>query len=182
MHQGESFIDDLKRGEPAAFEALIRTFEEPLYRYFYCDHRDHDCAQEETAETFAQLVQSVQNISGGEEKLRPFVFAIARHVQIRRIRMRNVRSSRLVDGLDVTDGRPTPATIAADKEEVERVLKAIGELEDPLPSVLVLRFVEGMPLDELATVLGMPLGTVKSHIHRGRQRLKELFPKRECET
>jgi len=60
-------------------------------------------------------------------------------------------------------------------------LKAISELDDPLPDVLMLRFIEELSLDEIATVLEMPVGTVKSHLHRGRLRLKEFFAKQEFE-
>jgi RNA polymerase sigma-70 factor (ECF subfamily) len=60
-------------------------------------------------------------------------------------------------------------------------LKAISELDDPLPDVLMLRFIEELSLDEIATVLEMPVGTVKSHLYRGRLRLKEFFAKQEFE-
>ena len=84
--------------------------------------------------------------------------------------------------LEVADPAPSPPVAAADREQLERVLLAIRQLEDPLPSILVLRFVEGLSVEEIATALEMPLGTVKSHIHRSRTRLKQLFAEKECET
>jgi RNA polymerase sigma-70 factor (ECF subfamily) len=182
MIHGESFINELKKGAPAAYEVFVEMFEGPLYRFFYCDHRDHHLAQEQTAETFAQLVQSIRRMRGGAEQLRAFVFATARHVQLRRFRERNRCTSSLADELDVADVAPSPATAAAEREQVERVLDAIGQLDEPLRNVLLLRFVEGCSLEEVAEALEMPLGTVKSHIHRGRERLKQLFAEWECET
>src|SRR5437762_14027843 len=110
MLEGESFIDELKKGAPAAYEVLVERFEGPLYRFFYCDHRDHHRAQEQTAETFAQLVQSLRGMRGGREQLRAYVFATARHVQLRWIRERKRASAPLADGLEVADGKPSPAT------------------------------------------------------------------------
>jgi RNA polymerase sigma-70 factor, ECF subfamily len=119
---------------------------------------------------------------GGCQQLRAYVFATARHVQLRRFRERNQPATSLIDGLDVPDAQPSPATLAAEREQLERVLDTISRLEDPLPSVLLLRFVEGCSLEEVAQALDLPVGTVKSHIHRSRTRLKQIFAERECET
>jgi RNA polymerase sigma-70 factor, ECF subfamily len=59
MLQDESFLAQLKKGIPAAYVVLVERFEGPLYRFFYCSHRDHHLAQDQTAETFAQLVKSL---------------------------------------------------------------------------------------------------------------------------
>lgn len=54
----------LRTGQPMAFEALIEQFEGPLFRFFFCDHRNHHVAQEQTAETFAQLVRRCPGCGG----------------------------------------------------------------------------------------------------------------------
>ena len=182
MLQDESFLVQLKARVPAAYAVLVEQFEGPLYRFFYCNHRDHHLAQDQTAETFAQLVQSLPGMHGSCDQLRAYVFATARHVQLRRFRERKNRSAPLVDDLDIADARPSPLAVAANREQLERVLDAISQLEDPLPNVLLLRFVEGCSIDEVAQALDLSLGTVKSHIHRSRARLKQLFAERECET
>src|SRR5260221_426771 len=112
MFQDESFLARLKEGEPSAYVVLVERFEGPLYRFFYCDHRDHHMAQEQTAETFAQLVQSIRGMRGSREQLRAYVFATARHVQIRRWRARKHPASPIAEGLDVIDSRPSPVTVA----------------------------------------------------------------------
>ena len=72
--------------------------------------------------------------------------------------------------------------MASDREQLEGVLDAISHLEDPLREVLILRFVEGCSIDEVAVALGLPVGTVKSHIHRSRTRLKQLLADKENDT
>jgi RNA polymerase sigma-70 factor (ECF subfamily) len=182
MLQDDAFLVQLKQRAPAAYVVLVEQFEGSLYRFFYCQHRDHHLAQDQTAETFMQLVRSLPAMRGSCDQLKAYVFATARHVQLRRFRERKQPATPLSDGLDVAGAQPSPATVAAEREQLERVLDAISRLEDPLPSVLLLRFVEGCSLEEVAQALDLPVGTVKSHIHRSRTRLKQIFAERECET
>lgn len=61
-------------------------------------------------------------------------------------------------------------------------MEELCRLEQPLRNVLLLRFVEECTLDEISEVLEIPLGTVKSHIHRGRARLKAALNEKENEN
>ena len=183
MLQDESFLAQLKQGVPAAYALLVEQFEGPLYRFFYCNHRDHHLAQDQTAETFAQLVQSLRGMRGSSDQLRGL-----------RLRDGASCSAASIPGKEtaVRSARWGPLhrrrqavalwSVAADREQLERVLDAISQLEDPLPDVLLLRFVEGCSIEEVAQALELPVGTVKSHIHRSRTRLKQIFAERECET
>lgn len=69
MESDPSFLNRLKDGDPAAYETLIEQFEGSLFRIFLCDHRDCHLAQEQTAETFAQLVRSLSIMKGEQDKL-----------------------------------------------------------------------------------------------------------------
>ena len=181
MQAEESFVEQLKLGVPAAYESLVERFEGSLYRFFLCEHRDHHVAQEQTAETFAQLVRSLPQMRGGSEQLRAYVFATARHVQQRRWRQRKTNALPLTAAMMARDPAPSPAAIAADREELERALEAMGRLEEPPRNVLLLRFVEQLSIAEIAAALDIPEGTVKSHIHRGRLRLNHLLFTKEAE-
>ena len=182
MPLDDTFVEELKRGRPEAYARLVDHFEGSIYRFFLCDHRDHHLAEEQTAETFAELVRSLPNMRGGSDQLRAFVFATARHVQLRRWRRARNQTADFDDVQDACDRNPSPAAAVETREEVEAVLKAVSELDGPLPGLMMMRFVEGLSIDEIATALEMPLGTVKSHIHRGKLRLKEIFAKQEFET
>jgi len=173
------FLTQLRAGSPDAFVELVEQFEGPLYRFFYCDHRDHHLAQEQTAETFGQLVKSLTSKSSECGNLRAYVFGTARHVQLRRIRQRLRERTPLAEAPEMSDPGPSPETVAADREELVRVLMAIGSLEEPQRKVLLLRFVEDCSIEEVAEALQMPVGTVKSHIHRGRARLTQLMGEKE---
>ena len=181
MPSEESFVEQLKNGVPAAYELLVQRFEAPLYRFFLCDHRDHHTAEEQTAETFAQLVRSLPQMRGDCGQLRAFVFATARHVQQRRWRRRRKRPLPLAEAMTASDPNPSPPTVAMDREELGQVLDAISQLEEPQRNVLLLRFIERLSIVEIAEALEMPEGTVKSQIHRSRLRLKQILIEKENE-
>lgn len=62
MGADDALASRLKSGDATAFEQLVARFEASLYRFFYCSHRDHHLAQEQTAETFAALVCALPNM------------------------------------------------------------------------------------------------------------------------
>ena len=182
MDSDESFHKRLMALQPEAFETLVTRYEGSIYRMFLCDHRNHHLAQEQTAETFAQLVRSIPTMRGGPEKIRAFVFGVARNVQLRRWRTRRLAQLPMELAKDVSDMKPSSMEQASAREQVERLMGVLSQLEQPLRSVLLLRFVEECTLDEIVETLGMPLGTVKSHIHRGRARLKATLKDQEVEN
>jgi RNA polymerase sigma-70 factor, ECF subfamily len=176
-----AFLEQLKERRPDAFDLLVREFETALYRFHYCAHGDHHAAQDQTSETFVELVRSLPSMRGGVSQLRAFVYSIARRVQ-----QRHWNSRRATVALDsdaaITDRRPPPDTVLADQEQVNLLLDAIRGLDVPVRNVLLLRFVEEYSLDEVAAALDMPLGTVKSHIHRGRVQLARILSGKGCQT
>jgi RNA polymerase sigma-70 factor (ECF subfamily) len=76
-------------------------------------------------------------------------------------------------GLDVADGAPEPAEQLVDRENVRLVQEAIGEMEPEFRTMIVMRDMEGRPYEEIAAVLEVPVGTVRSRLHRARQALKD---------
>ncbi|NLS95953.1 MAG: sigma-70 family RNA polymerase sigma factor [Planctomycetaceae bacterium] len=182
MDINDSIVQRLRQGCPAAYETLVRQFEGPLYRFFLCVHGDHHLAQDQSAETFAQLVRAIPNMKGGGQQLRGFVFAVARNVQRRHWRRKTVDLVSLTDAPETCDDRATPLAEAVRREELLRAVETIRQLDEPARSVLVLRFVDGLSMDEISHALRMPIGTVKSHVHRGRNRLKEILAEEECGT
>ncbi len=175
----QSYLEGLKEGQAAAYERLAEQFEGPLFRFFLCDHRDHHLAEEQTAEVFAQLVRSLPTMKGGAEKLPAFVFAIARHIRSRRWRRGRTPHVSLETVNEIQEGKPTPYIQAADREQLQIVFSAIGAMERDMRDVFLLRFVDGYSINEVADVLSMPVGTVKSHIHRGRVRLRAILTNTE---
>ena len=107
-------------------------------------------------------------MKSGPEKLSAFVFSVARHVRARRWRAKRTRSLLETEAREIPDTKPTALSRLETRDEIEMVLLAINTLEPVVRDVFHLRFVEEYSVKEVADSLDLPVGTVKSHIHRGR--------------
>ena len=169
----ENLLGGLRAGESGAFEELFERFEAPLYRFFFFSHGSHHLAEDQCSDTFVALVSAIHGFRGGPEQLRAFVFGVARNV-LRRSRRRNRFSPMPLErALDVADPRAGPFRSAVTEESFRNAMRFIEAFPDPVREVLLLRFIEGLALDEVARALNLPLNTVKSHIRRARKRLRE---------
>ncbi len=175
MNRDDRWLADLRRGDSAAYETLLSRFEGPLFRYFLASHGDPQLAGEQSADCFGELVRALPKMTGGSAQLRPFVFAVARNVLRRRWRRDNTNQVPLDAACEVVYSGPSPDVSAEHREELNRFFEALRELDPETREVFVLRYVEQLSLAEVATMVGEPLGTVKSRVHRGRQRLEVLL-------
>ena len=175
MAVDDEFVRSLRRGESAAYEALVCRFEAPLFRYFLAAHGDPQLAGEQSADCFSDLVESLPKMTGGPEQLRPFVFAVARNILRRQWRRRARECAPLVSASDAVDGWPAPDAAVEAADERARLIEAIRSLDQPTRDVFLLRYVEQLSIAEVAESVGEPVGTVKSRLHRGRRRLQEIL-------
>lgn len=175
MNESDVYLAELRRGQPAAIERLVSDYEGPLFRYFLACHADPAVAGDQSAETFVELVRALPKMRGGFGQLRGFVYAVARNVERRRWRQRPTGDRPLEAAADVACRSRGPDEAAETNEQLTRALEAIGRLDPITRDIFVLAFVEQHPLAEVAATLDMPLGTVKSRIHRGRQELQAML-------
>ena len=133
--------------------------------------------------SFAELVGAYQRLVFGLA-LRPWLATIARNLARNRLRRRPPPSRPLEDG----DGQPLavaapaaaePAQVAERVQERELLAALLASLPRHWREAVVLRHVEGLPYAEVAEVLGRPVGTVKTHVHRGVRQLREDLERRE---
>jgi len=103
--------------------------------------------------------------------LKPFLFGIARNI-LRRSWRKGPLTRESNDALEeMTDAHHSVLREMVTREELGRALVAIDQFPDPQRQILLLRFVEGFAMEDIAEVMAMPLSSVKSHIHRSRQKL-----------
>jgi len=175
VNENDRWLAGLQRVDPVAYETLVSRFEGPLYRYFLASHGDPQLAGEQSTDCFGELVQALPKMAGGPEQLRPFVFAVARNVLRRRWRRNNTKPAPLEAAGELVYLGPSPDASAEHRDEVNRLFEALDELDLETREVFVLRYVEQLSLAEVAKIVGEPLGTVKSRVYRGRQRLNALL-------
>jgi RNA polymerase sigma factor (sigma-70 family) len=155
-------------GEPAAFDALIQRWHAPLWKYARRLTGDEDAAGETVQETWLRILRGIGRLRD-PSKLRPWIFGIARRTVMDRLR-------------DKYAGPPLsevdPADVAGPEESNDQA-EVIGQMHEELAAlpvierdVLVLFYLEELSLVELADVLEVPIGTVKSRLFRARRMLR----------
>ncbi|MGB7326760.1 MAG: RNA polymerase sigma factor [Rubripirellula sp.] len=171
--------DRLRAGDPAAAEWLVAAFHRPVYRFLICRGLDTSLAEELTAETFFQLIQSFANFRGNDHQVRAFVYATTRNVHSRYRRKTNrVESSNdATDSAIALDDCPLQKILA--KERGQQLADAVAQLSAAAKEVVLLRFVEDLSIHEIALACELPTGTVKSHLHRAKQELRRTLTRPE---
>lgn len=173
-----------RHGQEAAYRELVRRYERPVFSLVYRMVRDRELAEDLAQETFVKALNAIESYRP-EFKFSSWIFKIANNAAIDQLRRRELDTLSL-------DGSPhaeTPEAIEATAlqigdrqetalEEVEarelggEIEAAIARLRPEYRSCILLRHVEGRPYEEIADILGLPLGTVKTYIHRARNELR----------
>jgi RNA polymerase sigma factor (sigma-70 family) len=165
-------LQGLRARKEEAYKALLERYGDALYRFFYFSHGNRGLADDQCGETFEVLVRNIGKMrSHDADSLKPFLFGIARNI-LRRSWRRTKLSRESDDALEeIADAHVSVLQEMVAREELGRALAAIDQFPDPQRQVLLLRFVEGFKLEDIAEIMAMPLSSVKSHIHRSRQKL-----------
>ena len=174
----DEYISNLKIGDADAYEDLVRQFETPLYRYFLSSHGDPQLVSEQSADCFSDLVEAIPKMTGGSAQLRPFVFSVARNVLRRQWRNQKRDKSYLSADEEVIDSSPSPDQQLVATEEKSELTEAIRSLDQATRDVFLLRYVEQFSIAEVSEAVGVPEGTVKSRLHRGRRQLQIILQAR----
>lgn len=159
-------------GDPAAFAELIAEFERPLLYYLLKllgdEHRAYDVLQElwlKVVRTIRQLVEPAA--------LRVWLYRAAHGLAVDQIRRRQVREAAEQEhALGADAAGPDPEFTAIDAQAIHGALDQLAPRER---EVLVLFFLESMPLEDIADVVGRPIGTVKSRLHYAKRALHDVL-------
>lgn len=164
----------LQRGDSAAFEILVRRHEKTIFNLLYRMLGDYDEAAETSQEVFLSAYRSIGQFRG-EANFSTWLYRIALNHATTRRKSTSLRQKRLVplDNTDMVDeGRAGPAESLETKELRESVQRALNDLEPEDAAVILLRDMQDVPYEDVARALKIPIGTVKSRLHRARQALK----------
>ncbi|MGH7873492.1 MAG: sigma-70 family RNA polymerase sigma factor [Candidatus Binatia bacterium] len=168
------YVRRLQRGETDAFEMLVRRHEKTIFNLVYRMLGDYDEAAEVSQEVFLSAYRAIGRFRG-DANFSTWLYRIAlNHTSTRRksLSRRQQRNVAIDDTEPVRDLQPGPAETMEKKEIRERVQRALNNLEPDDATVIVLRDLQDIPYEEVARLLEVPVGTVKSRLHRARQALK----------
>jgi RNA polymerase sigma-70 factor, ECF subfamily len=176
-----------KEGRDSAFRELIRRYERPVFSLVYRLVRDRDTAEDLAQETFVKVLNNIDRYRP-EFKFSSWLFKIANNVAIDSLRRRSLdtvslEGSRWATSTDEMQATSVRAADVAESplEELESrelgsaIERAIAHLRPEYRACILLRHVEDRSYEEIAATLDLPLGTVKTYIHRARQELRKAL-------
>lgn len=176
----EELMHQLQSGVEVAFNLLVERYRERLASYLYHFLHDEDQAQDLLQETFLRLFRnrhSYEPIAKFSTWLYTIAGNLARSEYRRRKRHRT--HSLYMEGDGEEFEIPIPSEILAPDRFAERgihsqrIHEALEELSDDFREVIILRDVQLLSYEEISEITGLPMGTVKSRINRGRGKLQE---------
>jgi RNA polymerase sigma-70 factor (ECF subfamily) len=163
----------LRRRDPDLLDHLIEKYQHRLLRYLLYLTGRREMAEDFFQETWIRVLERGSQYDGRHE-FSTWLFTIARNLVIddlRRKRPASLDSLLDVDGAAPFDlpatGQPSAFDATVQREQNEQISAGMQHISAEYRESLLLRFQEGMSLEEIATVTGAPLGTVKSRIYRG---------------
>jgi RNA polymerase sigma-70 factor (ECF subfamily) len=181
-----------QQGREPAFRELVRRYERPVFSLVYRMVRDRETAEDLAQDAFIKVLNHIDKYSP-EFKFSSWLFKIANNVAIDHLRRRRLDTISMDGSPHATSASEVEASsieLQADQEtaleELEAkelgsaIERAIGSLRPEYRACIMLRHVEGRSYEEIAATLDLPLGTVKTYIHRARHELrKTLEPLRQ---
>ena len=163
-------------GDPAAFEEVYERFAGLVFGLALRMSGDPEEAADLSQETFLRVYRHLGRFRGGSS-LKTWIYRVTVNCCRSKLRRRRRRAfERSVDSLEqLPDGRSGPEEQALGHDLGRRFAAALGELPVAFREAVLLRDVEGLSYGEIGDVLGVRIGTVRSRIARGRERLRGLL-------
>src|SRR6201988_2962514 len=180
-----AIVAELKAGSEAAYAWLIGEFQRPVYGLFYRMVNAPADAADTTQDVFLKVFRGMKQFHG-ESSLKTWIYRIALHEAANRRRwwFRHKAHETSIEPSEegateeavqmaLTDQSDSPFDSAAQREVRLKVEEALRQVPEPYRTTLILRDLEEMRYEEIAEVLEISLGTVKSRLTRGRDALRQ---------
>ncbi|NUQ20319.1 MAG: sigma-70 family RNA polymerase sigma factor [Gemmatimonadaceae bacterium] len=176
-----------QEGRELAYRELIRRYQRPVFSLVFRMVRDRALAEDLSQETFIKVLNNIDKYVP-EFKFSSWLFKIANNLAIDHLRRRRIQTVSMDGAPDATTASQIEATSfelashgesALDELEAKElgsaIERAIAALRPEYRSCIMLRHVEGRSYEEIAATLDLPLGTVKTYIHRARHELRKAL-------
>jgi len=182
-------VQQCRQGDSEAMERLIRKYQNRIYNIILRMCANRDDAAELTQETFVKIIENIDGFQG-RSSFYTWAFRIAVNLTLnfcqKNVKFRLSSLDAQQDEHDEQAGQqlkeflsddssPDPAAVAQNKELCELAIKSLMKLDDNQKAVVVLRDIEGMSYAQIAEVLDIELGTVRSRLSRARNNLREIL-------
>lgn len=185
---GTDLLVRYRDGDPTAFRQLVQAWQERMLHFFFRLCWDRDRAEDLTQDLFLKLMQASRRYRP-EGRLSTYVYRVATNLWIDHYRAQrpqprlySIDQAILGPALEPAAAAPSPVERASEQEEKERLRAALERLTEPHRIVFELAVYQQRPYAEIAELLGIPVGTVKSRMHNTVAALRELLAGSDTEV
>ena len=188
----QQVIERARKGRESAFRELIGRYERPVFSLIYRLVRDRERAEDLAQETFIKVLNALDRYDPSY-KFSSWIFKIAHNTALDHLRRKEPDTlsihgsphARTADEVEATSLTPvstteTPEEYTASREIGEVMEQAIGRLRPEYRTAIILCHIEGRAYEEIAQIMDVPLGTVKTYIHRARNELRTQLEHLRC--
>jgi RNA polymerase sigma-70 factor (ECF subfamily) len=184
-----ALVRQCRQGDSAAAERLILKYQNRIYNAILRICANPDDAAELTQDTFVKVIENIDKFEG-RSSFYTWAFRIGVNLTLnycqRSVKLgfksldaedneHDDKTKRVLKEFLTDDSLPDPVVVAQNKELCRIVSKALRKLDDAQRAVIVLRDIEGMNYAQIAEVLDIELGTVRSRLSRARANLREIM-------
>jgi len=178
----EELIYKFQRDDIQAFEEIVFRYKDKIVNFLFRYTGNRDDAEDFAQDTFLKLYKS-KHLYREIAKFSTWFYTIALNTVKTNLKKKNRYSSISISEYDPENDKDydlksndvSPEDIVDSNLQMEIIQNAINSLDDSFREVIVLRDIEDLEYDEIAKITGLPLGTVKSRINRGREKLKTIL-------
>jgi RNA polymerase sigma-70 factor, ECF subfamily len=160
------------QGNPDGFATLVERYDRAVYHLAYRTMHDVEEARDVAQEAFFKAYRSLHTFKQGA-KFSTWIFAITYHGCCDRLNRRKRYSNEELP--ERADSTPGPEAQAIALDEASRLRAAIDQLPEKYRTVITLYHLQGKQYEEIAQVLDLPMGTVKTHLFRAKEHLRKLL-------
>ena len=181
MMKEEKLIARAVKGDAAAFNELLAGHEKKMYAVCLRMCANHEDAQDCLQEAMLRVYRSISGFKG-QSAFSTWLYRVTMNTCLDELRRRKGKATTSLDGLldsgwSPSDEEDTPEKHAIGAEQRRAVQTMIAELPEDMRAAIVLRDIHGLAYEEIADALNINVGTIKSRISRGREKLREKLKK-----
>ncbi len=187
MDSDSKLVERCLRGDTRSWETLLNTYSGRIFNMAYRYTGRFDLSEELTQDVFVKIYENLRAFRPETGSLQNWMMRVGRNLIIDNYRAtkkeKNVAGSEELEALDFTahSGTAGPFDDLYSKERAEYLMSGLRELTPELREAVILRDIEGLTYQEIADLLGIPDGTVKSRINRGRIELAKVLKRSKAE-
>ncbi len=168
----EVLVAEVAEGNISAFEELVNRYQKKLLSFVFSIVWDEAAAQDVVQETFISLYKTIDRIDTAK-KFSAYLFSITRNYAISYLRSRKVHAP--LETAEKVAGDDNPELRLEVSDENKRVQEALNIIDHKYKQVIMLYYFDDLSYEEIASRLGVPVNTVRTHLKRAKEALRRVL-------